>query len=69
MAGGVRSALQEFLGEKFFRDKVHFDKDVVISGKVTISNLTAYANNAAAIAGGLKTGDLYLLGDTVGVVH
>jgi len=32
-------------------------------------DLVAYADNAAAITGGLAVGDLYRLGDTVGVVH
>jgi hypothetical protein len=31
MAGGMRAAIQEFLGEKFFRDKVHFDDDIILS--------------------------------------
>jgi hypothetical protein len=30
MAGGMRAAIQEFLGEKFFRNKVNFDEDVVL---------------------------------------
>jgi hypothetical protein len=32
---GMRAALQEFFGEKFFRDKVTFDKDVVFKRTVT----------------------------------
>lgn len=39
------------------------------TGQMNIRNLTSYANNAAAVAGGLSVGDLYRLGDTVGVVH
>jgi len=35
----------------------------------SIIGLTAYANNAAAIAGGLSIGQLYRIGDTVGIVH
>jgi hypothetical protein len=35
----------------------------------SISDLVSYANNAAAVAAGLAIGDLYRLGDTVGVVH
>lgn len=41
-------------------------------GKFHIDGLTAYANNAAAISGGLVAGDLYRTGgdpDTVCVVH
>ena len=34
-----------------------------------ISALPAYADNATALAAGLKAGDFYRIGDTVGVVH
>lgn len=43
-----------------------------ISTSVTTSSLAAlpvYANNAAALAGGLKVGQLYRNGDMVQVVH
>jgi hypothetical protein len=36
---------------------------------INIVSITPYANNAAALSGGLVAGDLYRLGDTVGVVH
>ena len=42
---------------------------VKTTGVVNLVFLTSYANNAAAVAGGLVAGDLYRLGDTVGVVH
>ncbi len=64
--GNLYSRLQEIIGEKIFRQKVTFDKPVMVSG------LLSYANNAAALAGGLRVGDLYKTGadpDTVCVVH
>jgi hypothetical protein len=36
---------------------------------LSIMGLQAYANNAAALAAGLVAGDLYRIGDTVGIVH
>lgn len=39
------------------------------TGTVTLSGLPSYADNAAALAGGLVAGNLYRLGDTVGIVH
>ena len=39
------------------------------TGTINIAALTSYANNAAALSGGLVAGDLYRIGDTVGVVH
>ena len=36
---------------------------------LNISNIPAYANNAAAIAGGLVVGDIYRLSDYIGIVH
>jgi len=35
----------------------------------SIADLASYANNAAAVAAGLRVGDLYRIADTVGVVH
>lgn len=32
-------------------------------------SLTSYASNAAALSAGLQAGDLYRLGDTIGIVH
>lgn len=46
--------------------------DFVVSGNVNFSGLTAYADNDAAVAGGLAVGDLYRTGgnpDLVCVVH
>lgn len=48
-----------------------FSGDVVIGDKLTLT-LSTYANNAAAVAGGLTAGDLYRTGgdpDLVCVVH
>ena len=39
------------------------------SGNPNIVTLPAYANNAAAVAGGLAVGDLYRSTDAVCVVH
>lgn len=39
------------------------------AGKPSIVTLTDYANNAAAVAGGLAVGDLYRSTDSVNVVH
>jgi hypothetical protein len=64
--GNLYARLQEIIGEKIFRHKVTFDKPVRVTG------LTTYATNAAAIAGGLRAGDLYKTGadpDVVCVVH
>ena len=36
---------------------------------LNITNIPAYANNAAAIAGGLVVGDIYRLSDYIGIVH
>lgn len=46
--------------------------DLQVCGKVKLPNLATYANNAAALAGGLTAGDLYRTNgdpDTVCVVH
>lgn len=46
--------------------------DAQIGGKVSLLGLSVYANNAAAIAGGLAVGDLYRTGgdpDLVCIVH
>lgn len=40
-----------------------------VAGGIEFNGLTSYANNAAAIAGGLTAGDLYRVGDAVGVVY
>ena len=37
--------------------------------KVNFTDLPEYADNAAALAGGLVSGQLYRTGDTVKVVH
>lgn len=42
---------------------------VRLAPNCSIATLASYANNAAAVAGGLRVGDLYRLADTVGVVH
>jgi hypothetical protein len=39
------------------------------AGKPSIVTLTDYANNAAAVSGGLAVGDLYRSTDSVNVVH
>ena len=36
---------------------------------LNISNIPAYANNTAAINGGLSVGDIYRLSDYIGIVH
>ncbi len=57
----------------------NYDNDLILqavsTGKVrlmsaaSVAGLASHANNAAAIAAGLKVGDLYRIGDTVGIVH
>jgi hypothetical protein len=43
---------------------------VSMNGNVnTISNIVEYADNAAAVSGGLTTGDLYRTGDILKIVH
>lgn len=39
------------------------------SGYVVLANVPSYANNAAALAGGLGVGTLYRNGDALQVVH
>jgi hypothetical protein len=36
---------------------------------LNIANIPAYANNAAALSGGLLAGDIYRNGDNLGIVH
>jgi hypothetical protein len=36
---------------------------------LNITNIPVYANNTAAIAGGLAVGDIYRNGDNLGIVH
>ena len=50
----------------------YIDSSIVVNENVSFPGLSAYANNAAAIAGGLVVGDLYRTGgdpDVVCVVH
>jgi hypothetical protein len=42
---------------------------MTVSGVVKVLGISEYANNAAAIAGGLTVGDLYRDGDTLKIVH
>jgi hypothetical protein len=43
--------------------------NVTLQGTTSIQNLLVFANNAAALAGGLVAGNLYRNGDLIGVVH
>ena len=36
---------------------------------LNIANIPTYASNAAALSGGLVAGDIYRLGDYIGIVH
>jgi hypothetical protein len=43
--------------------------DLATNVGLRINTITAYADNAAAVAGGLEVGDLYRIGDTLAIVH
>ena len=45
------------------------DARTTLNGSVRLSGISAYADNAAALAGGLSAGDLYRCGDRLCVVH
>jgi len=58
---GIRAALQEFFGEKFFRDKVTFDKDVTFKKDVVFKRtVTAYS----PVAGEPSLGTPHATSDT-----
>jgi hypothetical protein len=42
---------------------------MIFTSPMTIQDLQPFADNAAALAGGLTAGQLYRIGDTVAVVH
>lgn len=42
---------------------------MTVSGTFKITGIVEYANNAAAVAGGLKIGDVYRTGDDLKIVH
>jgi hypothetical protein len=43
--------------------------DTLVGGKINVGSISEYADNAAAIAGGLSAGDFYRTGDLLKVVH
>ena len=43
--------------------------DIVTSTGIKITGVSEYADNTAAIAGGLTTGDVYRTGDLLKIVH
>lgn len=40
-------------------------KDIIASGKFNVGAVSEYADNAAALAGGLVAGDVYRKGDNL----
>lgn len=50
-------------------EKMHNALIDLLDGGALFKNLPSYADNAAAIAGGLKVGQLYRTTDTLKVVH
>jgi hypothetical protein len=42
---------------------------LTVTYKITFSGVTEYADNAAALAGGLVAGNIYRTGDNLKIVH
>jgi hypothetical protein len=49
----------------YFEDEDYFG----LSARINITGITEYADNAAALTGGLVAGDLYRTGDALKIVH
>jgi parallel beta-helix repeat protein len=72
MQGTVGGAGTFYLDDvSVVEDRLNVIGNAHISGRVNMSGLTDYANNAAAVAAGLAIGDIYHITgtDTLGVVH
>lgn len=67
MASKTASARVMGAQDKKMQDAHNRLCDIIDSSLFT--NLPSYADNAAAIAGGLKVGQLYRTADTLKVVH
>lgn len=60
------------INDAYIGDNTDIDGDLTTLGTINFPNLPAFANNAAAVAGGLAVGDLYRTNgdpDLVCVVH
>lgn len=68
MAGKLSSAISSSAQDKEL-EKMHNRLIEMLNSGTMFKNLPSYADNAAALAGGLKVGQLYRTTDTLKVVH
>lgn len=57
------------LGTSALKWKAVYAKDIIAYGKLNVGAVSEYADNAAAITGGLVAGDVYRTGDNLKIVH